>query len=508
VNYRDVTEGRRAERELARHHALLEGLFASVPDVVVYKDREGRVLGGNPAFEALAGRPVAELVGLRCRDVFKDEWADRVRAAEEAVLAGAPTARLKEWVPTAGGEKVLDIAVAPLKGDGPGAEGLIVVARDVTEHDRLEGELRQSQKMEALGRLAGGIAHDFNNLLTVVLGNLELVRAGAAGADADDMLAAAERAARHAADLTRQMLGFARRQPLRTATVDLNALARDAISLLRRTIDPRIAIRMNPAPDLRPVAADPVQVQQVLMNLCLNARDAMPDGGTLCIETANADAPEGGPPLARLTVADTGAGMSDEVRAKVFDPFFTTKGVGQGTGLGLAVVYGVAKAHGGRVEVASAPGAGSRFDVYLPCAPGAAPAAAPARPPRDSAAGRGETVLLADDEAAVRELAKTALELAGYRVLVAADGAEAVEAFRRAESEVRLVVLDASMPRMSGRQAFEAIRAIEPGVRVLFASGYHGGGGLPASAPGTRVLHKPYTPSQLTAAVADLLAAE
>ncbi len=226
--------------------------------------------------------------------------------------------------------------------------GLIIVARDVTEHERLEEELRQSQKMDAVGRLAGGIAHDFNNLLTVVLGNLEMVRSGAAvGNDADEMLAATERAAKHAADLTKQMLGFARRQPLRTTTVDLNTLVRSD-QPLRRTIDPRIVIRFNPAPDLRPVAADPVQIQQVLMNLCLNARDALPDGGMLMMETANVDEPVGEDappkPYVRLTVADTGVGMTDDVRAKVFDPFFTTKGVGKGTGLGLAVVYGAGEA--------------------------------------------------------------------------------------------------------------------------------------------------------------------
>jgi CheY-like chemotaxis protein len=257
------------------------------------------------------------------------------------------------------------------------------------------------------------------------------------------------------------------------------------------------------------VAADPVQVQQVLMNLCLNARDAMPDGGTLTVEAANAPDPDGGPGgFVRLTVSDTGVGMTDDVKAKVFDPFFTTKGVGQGTGLGLAVVYGVAKAHGGRAEVESAPGAGSRFNVYLPWALGPGERPAPAQEPQAGpATSNGETVLLVDDEDAVRELARTALEMAGYRVLTAADGAEGVDAFREARGEVRLVVLDASMPRMSGRQAFEAIRQIDPEVKVLFASGYHGGGLLPDSAPGTRLLHKPYIPSQLTATVREMLAA-
>ncbi len=511
VNYRDVTDREVAVRALAREHALLEGLFASVPDIVVYKDRQGQFLGGNPAFEVLAGRSAAALVGTHCDQIFTDEWALRVREAEEVVFATGQTTRLKEWVTFADGHKVLlDIAIAPLRGDDRAAVGLIIVGRDVTAHDRLEDELRQAHKMEAVGRLAGGIAHDFNNLLTVVLGNLELVRTGAAvGSDADELLASTERAAKQAAELTKQMLGFARRQPLSTATVDLNALVRDAMGLLRRTIDPRITMRFEPAVDLRPVAADPVQVQQILMNLCLNARDAMPDGGTLTLETVNDDGPTDGTPagLVRLSVSDTGVGMTEEVRTKVFDPFFTTKGVGKGTGLGLAVVYGVAKAHGGWVEVISAPGAGSRFDVFLPCArtteerlPGAAVRL-------EARKGGGETVLVADDEPGVRGLAKAALEIAGFHVLEAADGAEAVDVFRAAKGRVALVVLDANMPRMSGRQAFEAIRQIDPTLKVLFASGYHGGGMLPEGAPGTRFLNKPYTPSQLADAVHNLLAA-
>jgi CheY-like chemotaxis protein len=364
--------------------------------------------------------------------------------------------------------------------------------------------------MEAVGRLAGGIAHDFNNLLTVVLGNLELVRCGAAEAEAAELLRATERAARHAADLTKQMLGFARRQPLRTAPVELNGLVRDALDLLRRSIDPRITVRFSPDPNLRPVAADPGQVQQIVMNLCLNARDAMPDGGTLSVETADADAPgTDGRHFVRLSVSDTGAGMTDEVRAKVFDPFFTTKGIGQGTGLGLAVVYGVAKAHGGLVEVTSAPGAGSRFDVYLPrgaASEDRAPDRAPAA--HDFPRGNGETVLVADDEAAVCDLARAALEMAGYRVLVAADGAAAVDQFQKANGAVKLAVLDASMPKLTGRQVFEALRQLDPGVKVLFASGYYVGGPSADDPPGTRRLNKPYVPSELAATVQEMLASE
>jgi PAS domain S-box-containing protein len=512
VNYRDVTERERAARELARQHTLLEGLFASVPDIVCYKDRDLRLLGGNPAFEELMGRPIAELLGKPCGEVFVADWGERILAVEPSVVTTGETVRGKEWVTYPDGRQVLlDIAVSPLHGEDASTVGLIVTGRDVTDQNRLEDQLRQSHKLEAVGRLAGGIAHDFNNLLTVILGNLELVRSGAAGDEAPELLASTERAAKQAADLTKQMLGFARRQPLRTTTLDLNALVNESVGLLRRTIDPRITIRVESSADLQPVAADPVQVQQVLMNLCLNARDAMPDGGTLTIETTNADeirrpgatVDEPPVPFVRVSVSDTGMGMNEEVRAKIFEPFFTTKDVGQGTGLGLAVVYGVARAHGGWVECSSTPGVGSQFDVYLPR--GITSDEVPEKPtePGNVSRGRGETVLIADDEPLVRSLARNALERQGYRVLLAADGAEAVEVFRVDRENISLVILDVSMPQMSGHQAYDVIRMLKPETRVLFASGYPINDRENEHEFG--FLHKPYTPSSLAAAVRNAL---
>ena len=511
VNYRDVTERDRAARELARQHSILEGLFASVPDLLCYKDRNLRFLGGNPAFEALAGLPVADLIGRTCDEVFHEDWAARLRAVEPAVLATGQPVRAQEWVTYPDGRQaLLDFVVTRLVGDDD-TLGLIIAGRDVTERARLEEQLRQSQKMEAVGRLAGGIAHDFNNLLTVILGNLELVRS-VPPADGAELITACERAARQAAELTRQMLGFARRQPIRTATLDFVALVRDALALIRRSIDPRITFTFTPPADLRPVAADPVQVQQVLMNLCLNARDAMPGGGTLTVEVENvaalppdaevtADHPHG---YVRLSVTDTGTGMTPEVRARIFEPFFTTKGVGQGTGLGLAVVYGAARAHGGWVACASEPGRGSRFDVYWPCAVApeeTAPCLPDQTPPPR---GHGETVLVADDEPGVRSLAAAILDRHGYKLVLATDGAEAVAAFQA--GRVDLVVLDATMPTMNGRQAFDAIRRLDPTARVLFASGYPASQSLPEEPdPHVGFLNKPYTPNQLALAIRQML---
>jgi two-component system, cell cycle sensor histidine kinase and response regulator CckA len=307
------------------------------------------------------------------------------------------------------------------------------------------------------------------------------------------------------------MLGFARRQPLRTATLDLNAIVRDAVGLLRRTIDPRIVFRVEPTTDLWPVAADPVQIQQVLMNLCLNARDAMPDGGTLTVETANthdAQPPHSAAgglqmPFVRISVTDTGVGMTNDVKAKIFEPFFTTKDIGQGTGLGLAVVYGVARAHGGWVDCTSSPGAGSRFDVYLPRGVTSVDQPSGSVEVQHTNRGRGETILVADDEPLVRTLARKALERGGYRVLEASDGAEAVAVYRRERGKVALIVMDLSMPHMSGRQAYDAIRAMDPAVRVLFSSG-HQAADLLAGVKAA-FLHKPYTLGTLTATVRRVL---
>ncbi len=511
VNFRDVTDKERAARELADQHALLGGLFDSLPDMICYKDRDLRFLGGNRAFEALAGMPMGDLVGRACTEVFAGDWADRVRDAERRVLATGVTARAEERIDLAGGRRAtLEITVAPLRAAGGGTGGVIVVGRDLTERNLLEDQLREAQKLEAVGQLAGGVAHDFNNLLTVILGNLELVRSGIPGLDHGELLAATEQAARQAADLTKQMLGVARRQPVRLEPVDLGRLVPDTVGLLRRTIDPRIVTDSAAAPGLWAALADPGQVQQIVMNLCLNARDAMPDGGRLTLRAENVTfGDEAGRrhvharpgEYVRVTVADTGTGMPPEVRGRMFEPFFTTKEVGKGTGLGLAVAFGIVRTHGGWIECDSEVGKGTRFAVYLPRA--TEPTYAP-RPSADGAApaGRGETVLLADDEALVRDVARNTLAGLGYRVVVATDGAEAVEAFVRERDRVRLVILDVTMPNVSGKEAFARIRAIDPGATVLFASGHAEANALPFELDAAcGFLNKPYTPSTLAAAV-------
>jgi nitrogen-specific signal transduction histidine kinase/CheY-like chemotaxis protein len=350
---------------------------------------------------------------------------------------------------------------------------------DVTERRRLEQQLRQAQKMETLGTLVGGIAHDFNNQLTVILGNLELVLGGLPPeAPGRVELSDAEQAARRCADMTQRLLMFARRRVGRPQAVDVNHAVAEAVRLLQRVLPATIGVEVRCQADAWPAWADPTQLCQVLMNLAVNARDAMPEGGTLTLATANREADAawcagrvGARPgrYAVLSVSDTGCGMTPEVQARIFEPFFTTKEVGQGTGLGLAVVFGIVQAHGGWIDVASTPGRGSRFEVCLPAAEAAAPVAEAAPPP---ARGAGECVLVVDDEELVRNLARSVLERRGFRVLTAADGEEALAAYRARPTEIDAVLLDLTMPRLGGLQALRRLREINPEVRVVISSGH------------------------------------
>lgn len=514
----DVTAQREAEDAVRRSERRFRALVEKGGDGIVLIDENATVLYASPSVKAISGYDPATMVG---RDGLGLVPAEDVPSAHnlvrEAIRRPGEDLTWRGRLLDANGKiQLIDVNICNRLND-PSVRALVVNYRDVTERTRLEEALRQAAKMEAIGRLAGGVAHDFNNLLTVVLGNLELVRGGGIEqADQADLLASADTAARQAADLTRQMLGFARRQPLQPVVVNLNELIREELKLVRHSIDSRIKLDFRSEIDLRPVLADRIQLQQVLMNLCLNARDAMPDGGLITVETANAGIPpsthaDGPTPegYVRISVSDTGVGMSEEVRAKVFEPFFTTKDVGRGTGLGLAVVYGVARQHGGWIECHSEPGKGSRFDVFLPYSErGLAPSAFSVGIAA-AEKGQGETILLADDESSVRSMAETGLSHFGYRPIIVQDGAEAVAAYCRRTDPISLVVLDLMMPTMTGRQAFESIRRVDPSVPVLFASAYSSSDQLPEPLPpNTGFLSKPYTPTQLSSAIRSLLKVE
>jgi CheY-like chemotaxis protein len=354
-------------------------------------------------------------------------------------------------------------------------------------------DLRQAQKLEAVGRLAGGIAHNFNNLLTIVIGYSQMLQEATRPGDGwHEPLAAIHQAGERAAVLTRQLLAFSRRQLLQPVLLDLNGLIRNLEPALRGLLGPRVALELACETGLRSVRADPAQVEQVLVNLAVNARDAMPQGGRLTLETANVEGDPSGPQV-RLTVRDTGQGIAEAVRPHLFEPFFTTKGVGQGSGLGLAAVHGIVGQSGGRVEVHSEVDRGTAFVIHLPAVGGP--------PPRPASPG-GETVLLVETEDGVRALTRLVLQTSGYHVLEARDGDEALALAAGHAAPVPLLVTGVVMPCMSGTQLAERLRPLRPEMRVLYLSGY------PDAAlgrHGAAVLETPFSPAALVRKVRELL---
>jgi len=343
--------------------------------------------------------------------------------------------------------------------------------RDTTERKRIEAHYLQAQKMESVGRLAGGVAHDFNNLLTVINGysSMLLGRLPAADPSRRD-LEEIQKAGEQAAGLTQKLLAFSRKQLVKPRPVDLNVLVTEAKRMLDRVIGEDIELITRLSPDLGQVTADPGQIHQVLMNLVVNARDAMPDGGRLTIETKSVDAD---PSMAYvyLGVADTGTGIADDVKKHLFEPFFTTKAQGKGTGLGLATVYGIVHHSGGRIEVASEIGQGTTFGIYLPCIKSGVLEQPGASAPVKELRGR-ETVLVVEDQQAVRQFACTILESYGYRVLQAANGPDAIAVAEQHSGMIHLLITDIILPLMDGRVLADKLKAVRPGTKVLYISGY------------------------------------
>jgi nitrogen-specific signal transduction histidine kinase/ActR/RegA family two-component response regulator len=388
------------------------------------------------------------------------------------------------------------------------------VAVDVTERRRTEDLLRNSQKMEAVGRLAGGVAHDFNNLLTIVLGGAEAARGAVAhGTSPHEALQLVTDAAQRAAALTRKLLAFGRKQLLRRELVDVNELTRGLAQLLSTVAGERVELVMQLSPDLGRTEVDAAQLEQVIVNLVVNAHDAMPDGGRLRVSTANVDvgadrrfgAMKPGSYVV-LTVSDSGVGMDSETMAHIFEPFFTTKSREQGTGLGLASAAGIIEQCGGEIAVRSEPGTGSTFDVYLPRA---SATAAVAVVPRATAPPRGgtETILVVDDEEPLRRIAKRVLMAGGYTVLLAADGAEALEVLGEHAGPIHLLVSDVIMPGMTGPALAERVREARPETRVLFMSGYSDDvlGHAGVLRQGLHFMGKPYTATAMMAKVREAL---
>jgi signal transduction histidine kinase/CheY-like chemotaxis protein len=446
------------------------------------------------------------------RDLLDSLHPDRDERARVLGFMRAATGSIGDFRMTTRDGRVLETTWACVRlSDG----STVGIAQDVTERRRLEEELRQAQKMEAVGRLAGGVAHDFNNLLTVIQNYGSFVAAAvppdsAASADIHEVL----QAGRRAAQLTRQLLAFSRRQLLQPRVIDVNRKVVDVVGMLRRVIGEDILLEMELAPTVWPVLADPGQIEQVLVNLAVNARDAMPDGGTLrlrteavAIDAADARTQQGVLPgeYVACVVEDTGVGIAPDVLPQIFEPFFTTKPTGEGTGLGLSTAYGIVKQSGGHVFAESEPGRGSRFTVLLPRrdepSPDIGSEPAPARP-------RGsETVLVVEDAPAVRTVVRRMLQQLGYTVLEAASGAEALGLIETATREIHLVLTDVVMPDVHGRVLAECLLERDPSQRILYMSGYTDDNvvrrGLTKS--GVGFLQKPFTHDALARAVREAL---
>src|SRR5437667_1059348 len=504
-------EARRQGEE--RFRALVEG----VRDIIFALSPEGTITSLNPAFETITGWRREEWVGQPFERLVHPEDLPLALELLGRVVRGElrPASRFR--VRSAKGDyRVGEFSASPQLHEGR-LVGILGIGRDVTERVQLEQQLRQAQKMEAVGRLAGGIAHDFNNILTAITGYADLLLEDLAATDprrqdADEIHKAADRAA----GLTRQLLAFSRQQVLQPTVLEVNKLVSDLEKMLRRLLGEDVELSTRLGPTTGRVKADPGQLEQVVMNLAVNARDAMPNGGKLTLETGNVDLDEAyaadhyparAGPFVLRAVSDTGIGMNEETQAHMFEPFFTTKEKGKGTGLGLATVYGIIKQSGGFIWVYSEVGHGTTFKLYLPRVEELAERASEPAQAAARAARGTETVLVVEDETPVRSVARQVLERHGYTVLEAPSAEAALDVATRYSGTIHLLLTDVVMPGLNGRELASRLADLRPDARVIFMSGYtdeavtrHG-----VLEPGAAYVQKPFTPDAIARRVREVL---
>jgi PAS domain S-box-containing protein len=514
----------RSEKQSREREQWLSTTLTSIADAVITTNRDGRVTFLNAAAERLAGWERADVVGRPYPEVFPliDELTgevppDRVAAALSNGISGNFGTQTL-LVRRDGSTSQIEHSVAPIREGSDGEiEGCVIVFSDVSNRRQLEDQLRQVQKMDAIGKLAGGIAHDFNNAITAIMGYAEMILLHAK--ETDQLYSDAKqivRAAEHSARLTHQLLAFSRKQVLQPRCLHLGSELSDMEGMVRRLIGANIQLVTHVEPDLWHTTADAGQMQQVVLNMAVNARDAMPQGGRLRIALSNATVsadeavriPDGFPgEFVQLTISDTGSGMSREVMRRIFEPFFTTKDPGKGTGLGLATCYGIIRQTSGMVSVASEPGVGTTFSIYLPKAVASKPAAVHIFGD-DELPGGNETILVVEDEEILRELAIQVLQGLGYRVLTAEDGANALEILHdRVADDIQLIVTDLVMPRMGGRELAAWIARDFGRMRVVFMSGYTDDEIVRHAVADAEVeyLQKPFSPKTLAHKIREVL---
>jgi PAS domain S-box-containing protein len=508
---------KRAEGALHASEQQYRRLFEASKDGIILLDGStGTILDANPSVIELLGHSRQEMLGKTIAEVGISGDDPETKVALGEIIAREEGRHGDLRLCVAGGRKVeVELVVSAYPVDGNRVVQLNL--RDITERRHLEEELRQSQKLEAVGRLAGGVAHDFNNLLLVINNYTELAldtlgSAHPLHADLDEVRKAGVRAA----NLTRQLLAFSRKQILRPSVCCLNSVVGELEKMLRRVIGEDVQLRLRLAPELGNVRADPGQIEQVLVNLVVNSRDALETGGTICIETSNAEMlPEQVHGHADVTagsyvcvsVADDGCGMSDETKARMFEPFFTTKGPGKGTGLGLSTVYGIVKQSGGHIEVDSQLGKGTVVRVYLPRQDGPLVASPPPERITGPAPRANETILLVEDDDSVRRLVRRVLAPLGYEVLIAESASSALAIVARRQQPIHLLLTDVVLPGMDGSELARKLTADRPGMKVIYMSGYtaeavvrHG-----PTEPGAVVMQKPFTVAELTRQVRAVL---
>ncbi|OGS37368.1 MAG: hypothetical protein A2506_04255 [Elusimicrobia bacterium RIFOXYD12_FULL_66_9] len=507
----DITEKADMTRRLIESEENWKSIIKNAPDTILLIDRAGRIEFVNRPGPLLAGVPVPgdsvfDSIPVAVRPRIKDIFA-------RVMETGASESSTLEALAPDGSKRLYSISVGPIRKDGSIA-ALMLLAADITQRqetekrlEETEQQLRQAQKMEAVGRLAGGVAHDFNNLLTTILGYCEMMQGAMPKKDPrQEEVKEIQGAAERAATLTRQLLAFSRRQILAPRVLDVNDGLKEIEKMLRRLIGEDIELVLNLDAKLKSIKADPGQLSQVIMNLAVNARDAMPDGGRLLIETRNLLLDEGiltrhdfvvPGPYVQIAVSDTGCGMSAEVQSHLFEPFYTTKEKGKGTGLGLSTVYGIVKQSNGYIWAYSEPGKGTAFKIYLPTSEATPKAAKPTEAP-ESLSGN-ESILLVEDDESVRGMLARALKERGYTVLLAEDGLRALRTLGDPSVRVDLVISDLVMPHMGGREMAQKLSALRPKLKVIFMSGYTEdslilSGGLDNSAA---FVQKPIAPKEM-----------
>jgi two-component system, cell cycle sensor histidine kinase and response regulator CckA len=511
----DGEERLAAERSLRESEERFRSMAEQMADLLFVADPEGILEYVSPASSPLLGREPSDVVGRRFVDLVAAEDAEHAGAALRGVVEdGVPCRGVTLRLPRRDGTHLAGELVATRTGPG-GKPGVLGIVRDVTDRLALEAQLRQAQKMESVGRLAGGIAHDFNNMLAVIMGYAEMaLQTENPSAQLSECLTQIHGASERSAALVKQLLAFARQQPIMPVVLDLNQAVSGVLKMLGRLLGEGTELVWRPGPDLWSVLVDPNQFDQVLANLAVNARDAIVGTGTVTIETSNTWLAKAATPggegtegaYVMLSLSDTGSGMDAATVERIFDPFFSTKEVGQGTGLGLAMVYGAVRQHDGVIEVDSEPGRGTTFRIFLPRA--ASTVSAPAAPPLPSPPHGGtEVVLLVEDEAMVLSLGATLLESLGYTVLAAASPGEALTLVAEHSGRIDILVTDVVMPMMSGPELAERLCTSLPGLKCLYASGHaedvvaHEG----IVRGGTRVLQKPFSVASLASAVREVL---